>query len=116
MTKSNTLKKKAQKRMAGEKYYVIRVQKVCGDHIDLDKKLVSYWHGEESMRIKGKLFTDSAGNHYVGCTIVKDLTSKQIQCDTEVFILSTAMRDYLATQAEPILKLLRQKRNNYYAK
>lgn len=66
MTKSNTLKKKAQKRMAGKKYYVIRVQKVCGDHIDLDKKLVSYWHGEGSMRIKGKLFTDSAGNHYVG--------------------------------------------------
>ncbi len=97
------------------KYVVILVKELKHNLVQPTKKQAFVCLKPDEMKVKGELFDDCLGNHYVGCTVLKGIHYSEADNQIPVFKLPNNIQDYLTTQLTPIINLLDQKRRNYYA-
>ncbi|MGC8257400.1 hypothetical protein ACP2X5_05850 [Leuconostoc mesenteroides subsp. jonggajibkimchii] len=97
------------------KYVVILVKELKNSLVQPTKKQAFVCLKSSEMKVKGELFDDCLGNHYVGCTVLKSIHYSEAGNQIPVFKLPNNIQDYLAKQLTPIINLLDQKRRNYYA-
>ena len=70
---------------------------------------------ENEMFVKGQLFDDCLGNHYVGCCLLKKEIYHDSSKQIPVYKSSKTVQEYVAEQLDPIINILNKKRKNYYA-
>ena len=97
------------------KYVVILVKELKHNLVQPTKKQAFVCLKPDEMKVKGELFDDCLGNHYVGCTVLKGIHYSEADNQIPVFKLPNNIQDYLTTQLTPIINLLDQKRRNYFA-
>lgn len=97
------------------KYVVILVKEIKNKSVQPTQKQAFVCLKPNEMKVKGELFDDYLGNHYVGCTVLKGIHYSDTGNQIPVFKLPNNIQDYLAKQLTPIINLLDQKRRNYYA-
>lgn len=97
------------------KYVVILVKELKNNLVQPTKKQAFVCLKSSEMKVKGELFDDCLGNHYVGCKVLNGIHYSEAGNQIPVFKLPNNIQDYLAKQLTPIINLLDQKRRNYYA-
>ncbi|MGX4593336.1 hypothetical protein JNUCC76_05275 [Leuconostoc sp. JNUCC 76] len=97
------------------KYVVILVKELKDNLVQPTKKRAFVCLKPHEMKVKGELFDDCLGNHYIGCTVQKGIHYSDSGTQIPVFKLPNNIQDYLTKQLTPIISLLDQKRRNYYA-
>jgi len=97
------------------KYVVIQVHALKSNAVEAVIRQAFVWLPPKEMKVKGELFDDFLGNHYVGCKILKKKPCSESGNQIPVFKLNTTIQDYLLKQLKPVLETLDQKRRNYYA-
>ncbi|MGQ2286949.1 hypothetical protein ACT5YT_06755 [Leuconostoc suionicum] len=97
------------------KYVVILVKELKDNLVQPTKKRAFVCLKPHEMKVKGELFDDCLGNHYIGCTVLKGIHYSDSGTQIPVFKLPNNIQDYLTKQLTPIISLLDQKRRNYYA-
>lgn len=97
------------------KYVVILVKELKNNLVQPTKKQAFVCLKTSEMKVKGELFDDCLGNHYVGCTVLKGIHYSESGDQIPVFKLPNNIQHYLVNQLTPIITLLDQKRRNYYA-
>jgi len=103
------------KELGQNQYMIIQVKPLNDDAVE-DKKLQAFvCLKSDEMNVKGIIFDDCLGNHYVGCRLLKKETYNEKSNQIPVFKLPNNIQDYLINQLTPIISLLDQKRRNYYA-
>lgn len=97
------------------KYVVILVRELKNNLVQPTKKQAFVCLKPNEMKVKGELFDDCLGNHYVGCRVLNGIHYSEAGNQIPVFKLPNNIQDYLTNQLTPIISLLDQKRRNYYA-
>lgn len=97
------------------KYVVILVKELKNNLVQPTKKQAFVCLKPNEMKVKGELFDDCLGNHYVGCTVLKGIHYSEAGNQIPVSKLPNNIQYYLTIQLTPIINLLDQKRRNYYA-
>lgn len=96
-------------------YMIIQV-KLLDENAVKDKKIQAFvCLKPDEMNVKGIIFNDCLGNHYVGCRLLKNETYHEQSNQIPVFRLKATIQDYIKKQLDPINIILAQKRRNYYA-
>lgn len=115
VTQLTLLDEQSLKELKQTQYVVIQVQELKNDHVLPEKKQAIVCLKSSDMKVKGELFDDYLGHHFVGCTVIKEGREYDTKLQIPVFKLSTNIQEYLNNKIIPIVNALDQKRRNYYA-
>lgn len=103
------------KELEQSQYMIIQVQPLADNGV-ANKKLQAFvCLKPDEMHVKGLMFDDYLGNHYVGYRLLKKESYHEQANQIPMFKLPNNIQDYLSKQLTPIISLLDQKRRNYYA-